>query len=439
MGLATRLLGAGNESSLWRFGKRSLQWSVCLSSLWFAIEPLAAQDAKPKPEAEATAKPDAKPEEKPPLDPLTPEAQAVADQLLKTLPEDSEARLMLDDILAGSQLGSQDGWFKVAVSQTRHTWERTAAKYDKNGDGKIERDEFTGSDAEFLRVDRTRDRQVTIDDFDWKIDPKKPPVPGVLLFVQSDLDGNGQLTAEEFLELFKQLDSGNSGFLSVDDLRDKFLPPPQDGPPPERPDKPSRSTLVLGLSRQEIGSLQPGPKVGEPAPDFTLKSLEGGEVTLSREIGEKPIVLVFGNFTCGPWRTQSGNVQKLYERHREQAKFFTVYVREAHPNDGWWMMQNRRVGVDLSQPLSDEQRRTIAGQCRDHLKLEIPFLVDTVKDTVGATYSGMPSRLYLIDREGKIAFKSGRGPFGFRVAEFEQALTLHLLESAKAEASDKSK
>ena len=50
------------------------------------------------------------------------------------------------------------------------------------------------------------------------------------------------------------------------------------------------------------------------------------------------------------------------------------------------------------------------------------MLVDTIDDAVGARYSGMPSRLYLIDREGKVAYKSGRGPFGFKPAELEQSL-----------------
>jgi len=47
-------------------------------------------------------------------------------------------------------------------------------------------------------------------------------------------------------------------------------------------------------------------------------------------------------------------------------------------------------------------------------------------DRVGVLYSGTPSRLYLIDRQGKVAYKSGRGPFGFKPAELEQSLILLL-------------
>ena len=155
-------------------------------------------------------------------------------------------------------------------------------------------------------------------------------------------------------------------------------------------------------------------------------SLDGEQITLSKEIGEKPIVLIFGNFTCGPFRSQSGNIEKLYHRYQDRAKFFLVYVREAHPSDGWWMMSNQRVGIDLSQPKLDSDRRSIAVTCKKHLELDLPFLVDGVDDAVGSVYSGMPNRLYLIDQNGRIAFKNGRGPFGFHPRQLEQALLLQL-------------
>ncbi len=56
------------------------------------------------------------------------------------------------------------------------------------------------------------------------------------------------------------------------------------------------------------------------------------------------------------------------------------------------------------------------------------MLVDTIDDRAGNLYSGMPGRLYIIDREGKVAFKSGRGPYLFKPAELEQALVLLLQE-----------
>jgi hypothetical protein len=105
-------------------------------------------------------------------------------------------------------------------------------------------------------------------------------------------------------------------------------------------------------------------------------------------------------------------------------EFLAIYVREAHPTDGWRMSSNDRAGIALAQPKTGAERVAAASQCEAHLEMSIPLFVDEIDDRVGNAYSGMPDRLYLIDREGKVAFKSGRGPFGFFPGELEQALLL---------------
>jgi Iodothyronine deiodinase len=69
---------------------------------------------------------------------------------------------------------------------------------------------------------------------------------------------------------------------------------------------------------------------------------------------------------------------------------------------------------------------SVAQTCNRSLGLSFPVLVDTIDDAVNDRYCGLPSRLYVIDRAGKIAYKSGRGPFGFKPAEMEQSLVLLL-------------
>ena len=72
----------------------------------------------------------------------------------------------------------------------------------------------------------------------------------------------------------------------------------------------------------------------------------------------------------------------------------------------------------------------MCGLFNNKLKPGFPVLVDEIDDRVGNAYSGMPGRLYVIDADGKVAYKSGRGPFGFKSAELEQALALALTEPA---------
>jgi thiol-disulfide isomerase/thioredoxin len=394
--------------------------AVCCVALLFGPQSVWSQEATDIRPGDAAAPAEDTPE------PLTPEAEQAVSELRAALPADSEPIAMLEDILKGSHLGAEDGWFKLAVAQNRYGWDHVQQRYDANADEQVVREEFSGSDADFARLDRNGDKSLTAADFDWSASSLARS-PGLMLYFMSDRDANGKVTPEEFSALFNQLDTDGRGFLAVDDLRDQFQPPSGDSRE-KRADEPSRSTLVLGLQRQEIGSLQAGPSLDEPAPDFSLKSLQGKNVTLSEEVGDRPVVLIFGNFTCGPFRSQAGNIEKLYERYKDRAKFFLIYVREAHPSDGWWMLSNQRVEIDLPQPATNEERWEVAQTCQRHLELDLPFLVDTVDDQAGATYSGMPNRLYLIDREGKVAFKNGRGPFGFKPRELEQALVLLLNE-----------
>lgn len=107
-----------------------------------------------------------------------------------------------------------------------------------------------------------------------------------------------------------------------------------------------------------------------------------------------------------------------------------MYVREAHPIDGWRMSSNDKAGVSVAQPTTDEERSEVAGKCCASLHMTIPLVVDHVDDRVGHAYSGMPDRLYLIDRDGKVAYKSGRGPFGFEPGELGQQIAMMLAEDA---------
>jgi hypothetical protein len=121
----------------------------------------------------------------------------------------------------------------------------------------------------------------------------------------------------------------------------------------------------------------------------------------------------------------------LHQRYEGRAEFLAVYVREAHPGDGAWPggFKNEE-GTPINQPADTQQRVAVASQCSKKLEISMPLLVDEIDDRVGRAYSGMPDRLYIIDREGRVAFKSGRGPFGFKPGEMEQALLMLLLDEA---------
>ena len=326
-------------------------------------------------------------------------------------------------------MGAGDGWFGPAES--RYDWDWLAKRHEIESDGEIESDKFKGTPALFERLDRNRDGKITADDLNWS--ERNPWVQQSYvvnrLFRKIDPNGDGKLAREEWLAFFDRA-SGGKDELTAEELRNAWLVGFSSSFNPG--DAPSKEILLQGLFAGEVGSLQEGPKVNDPAPGFMLKTQDGKKtIRLADVIGTKPVVIVFGNFTCGPFRSMYQGVEDVYRRFKDDAVFLGVYVREAHPTDGWKMDSNAKVGVSVAQPRTYEQRTAVASQCHALLKPSIPLLVDEIDDPAGNAYSGMPARLYVIDREGRVAYKSGRGPFGFKTGEMEQALVMTLIDEKK--------
>src|SRR4051794_23684246 len=70
-------------------------------------------------------------ESKAPANPDVASRQAIAGALDESFPDRPEWVDMLADILQGSQLGPEDGWFRRALAQTRFDWKSTARRLDR--------------------------------------------------------------------------------------------------------------------------------------------------------------------------------------------------------------------------------------------------------------------------------------------------------------------
>jgi iodothyronine deiodinase-like protein len=121
-----------------------------------------------------------------------------------------------------------------------------------------------------------------------------------------------------------------------------------------------------------------------------------------------------------------GELEELYDRHGNEVAFFIVYIREAHPEDGWVLADNRREEIALADPTSFDERAAAADACVLRLRTRIPVLLDDVDDAVALAYGGWPDRLYLIGRDGRVAFQGGRGPDGFKPEELGTAIQAEL-------------
>ena len=115
-------------------------------------------------------------------------------------------------------------------------------------------------------------------------------------------------------------------------------------------------------------------------------------------------------------------LNELYAKYKDRVRFYLVYIREAHPHDGWRVPNNLIANINYYEPKTDAERTEVASACQIGLDLHIPMLVDRIDNDVDKKYVGLPMRMFLIDADGKIAFAGKKGPFGWDDEAFEQAL-----------------
>lgn len=125
-----------------------------------------------------------------------------------------------------------------------------------------------------------------------------------------------------------------------------------------------------------------------------------------------------------------GALHELWRQHRERVEFLVVYIKEAHPEDGWQSQGNIRDDVHVYDPASEQEREEVAHVCSVNLHVEIPMLIDALDNHVASIYGALPDRLYLIGKDGRIAYQGEKGPQGFKSEELAAAIEVELQEPA---------
>jgi hypothetical protein len=60
------------------------------------------------------------------------------------------------------------------------------------------------------------------------------------------------------------------------------------------------------------------------------------------------------------------------------------------------------------------------------LKLDIPILIDGMDNAADHAYNAWPERLYVLSPGGSVAYKGGKGPYGFSPDELHNFLAEYL-------------
>ena len=179
----------------------------------------------------------------------------------------------------------------------------------------------------------------------------------------------------------------------------------------------ARDALANGFRAAAPAQTDPGIAVGAPAP--AIGPLDLGRLS-------KPMVLVFGSYTCPKLRGSAADLKRIAEANHGSVDFRLVYIREAHADGGaesqWQSTINVKEGVSLAPARTLPEKQEHAALCLRKLDLPFPAVVDGMEGAAETAYQAWPSRLYLVGSDGKVAFQTRLGELDFRPADLEAAI-----------------
>lgn len=144
---------------------------------------------------------------------------------------------------------------------------------------------------------------------------------------------------------------------------------------------------------KDMLSFRGGPKPGEDFPDFKLTALDGKTISKTEVIGNKPVLIIFGSYTCPMTASSSEPLKRVYQQFKEEITFLSLYVREAHPGDFYHQAMTIDEKIKYAQDLKE----------RDQIPWE--FLVDDLDGTLHRQLGSLPNAVYIVDTSGKVAYR----------------------------------
>ena len=136
--------------------------------------------------------------------------------------------------------------------------------------------------------------------------------------------------------------------------------------------------------------------VGSPAPDFTLRTVDGGTLRLS-DLRGRIAVFMFAAMTCPPARAQLPLWNQLHGEYADRGvAVFVVYSRERHPGEPGYR-EFRHTRTDAEKEVNAAMLAELA---------RMPVAVDGVDEAVLARYGKVPNAAFVVDADGVLVYKS---------------------------------
>ena len=152
--------------------------------------------------------------------------------------------------------------------------------------------------------------------------------------------------------------------------------------------------LKLGPMMEDLSFRKDDPGPGDRVPDVDLPTPGGGRFR-SSDLGEtRPVLLIFGSYTCPQTSSSAPGLKELHARYGDRVRFVMVDVREAGP------------GRSVPQPATSDQKTEHAEWLRDLYGFEFEVAVDDIDGTLHRSLSPKPNSAYVLDKDGTILFRA---------------------------------
>jgi peroxiredoxin len=135
----------------------------------------------------------------------------------------------------------------------------------------------------------------------------------------------------------------------------------------------------------------PGPRAGEPAPDFELTGLDGNPVQISSFRG-RWLVLETASVSCMMYARNVSKIVLLRQKYPD-VEWLVVYVREVHPG------RRRPAHKDMAQKL------TLARSLKGDYGESRTVAVDTISGDMHRAYGSLPNMVYVLNPDGKVVYR----------------------------------
>ena len=174
----------------------------------------------------------------------------------------------------------------------------------------------------------------------------------------------------------------------------------------DRTATPSQPT-ELGLVSEDTGEL----KVGDPAPNFRLKTVDGDVIELADYEGDRRVILNFWATWCPPCKAEMPDFEAAYQTHGDELVV---------------------LGVDLM-----ESRDVVEKFLRDEVDVSYPILIDSSGEVARGYRLFTQPTTYFIDRQGRIASVGGQPSKNgaFTPEELDQRVESFLDDASTTEAN----